>query len=85
MGIQNISFVYKITYISEVVCIFLVIFLCTLLPFRFAHITTKATAHTVPAGSPLPAPSFTSASTMCRVTVSLALRVRGPIMSMHRD
>lgn len=48
--------------------------------FRSVHITTKATVCTAPASSPPPATSFTSACTISRVTVSLALRVRGPIM-----
>lgn len=54
-------------------------------PSRFAHITTRATVCMVPAGSPPPAPSFTSACTISRVTVSLALRVREAIILTCRE
>lgn len=50
-------------------------------PPRFVHITTRAMVCTVPASSPLPVLSFTSASTICRETVSLDLAAREPIIS----
>lgn len=87
-GNKNLSLLRRklSTFLNKLSYIFVVIrspSVCTpTLHCRFAHITTRATVCTVPAGSPPPASSFTSASTISRVSVSLDLPVRGPISSV---